>query len=65
VPRSCSPPAAREGDRVGGAGLAAFEELTDPRLADFGCECYVDSGRHDQAIQLARKTIERFRRVGG
>lgn len=44
-------------------GLAAFEDRTDPRLLDFLCERYAESGRHEQAIQLAWETLEGSRRV--
>lgn len=44
-------------------GLAAFEDRIDPRLLDFLCERYADSGRHEQAIQLAWETLEGSRRV--
>jgi uncharacterized Zn finger protein len=40
-------------------GLAAFDKQTDPRLVDFVCERYADSGRNEQAIQLAWETLER------
>jgi uncharacterized Zn finger protein len=44
-------------------GLTAFEGLMDPRLVDFVCERHVESGRHDQAIQLAWETLEGSCRV--
>ena len=43
-------------------GLAAFEGR-DPRLVDFVCERHAESGRHEQAIQLAWETLEGSRRV--
>jgi uncharacterized Zn finger protein len=39
-------------------GLAAFDERSDPRLVDFVCERYVESGRREQAMQLAWETLE-------
>lgn len=44
-------------------GLAVFDERADPRLVDFVCERYANSGRHDQATQLAWETLEQSRRV--
>ncbi len=57
--------AGRAGDATEWAerGLEAFEERTDPRLLDFLCERYTESGRHDQAIQLARETLDGSRRL--
>lgn len=44
-------------------GLAASDELADPRLVDFLCERYAELGQHDQATQLAWQTLEQSRRV--
>lgn len=44
-------------------GLAAFDERGDPRLVDFVCERYLESGRREPAIQLAWETLERAPRA--
>lgn len=54
---------AAEGTEWAQRGLAAFNARVDPRLVDFVCERYVESGQHEQAIQLAWETLEGSRRV--
>lgn len=44
-------------------GLAAFADRVDPQLVDFVCERHLDTGRHEQAIQLAWETLERSPRL--
>jgi len=39
-------------------GLAAFPEQKDPRLLNFLCDRYGESGRHEEAIRLAWETLE-------
>ena len=39
-------------------GLAAFSDRPDSRLVDFLCERYAESGRHEQAVQLAWEALE-------
>jgi Uncharacterized conserved protein len=39
-------------------GLAAFPEQRDPRLLDFLCDRYGESGRHEEAIRLAWEALE-------
>jgi uncharacterized Zn finger protein len=39
-------------------GLAAFPARDDPRLLDFVCDRYGDSGRHEEAVELAWTALQ-------